>query len=99
MTWTNAQAEAIASELEGKGLSGAKCYVGMRYWHPFTEAALEAIENDGVNALVSRTVRVVAQIHHTDGGVVDMDGLSAPMADCCRASLHERRVCFIVATA
>lgn len=89
MTWTNAQAEAIASELEGKGLSGTKCYVGMRYWHPFTEAALEAIENDGVNALVSRTVRVAAQIHRTDGGVVDMDGLSAPMADCCRASPHE----------
>lgn len=53
MTWTNAQAEAIASELEGKGLAGAKCYVGMRYWHPFTEAALEAIEKDGITALVS----------------------------------------------
>lgn len=53
MSWTNAQAAAIADKLEGKGLSGAKCYVGMRYWHPFTEAALEAIEQDGINALVS----------------------------------------------
>lgn len=52
MTWTNAQAKAIADILEEKGLRGAKCYVGMRYWHPFTEAALEEIENDGVNALV-----------------------------------------------
>lgn len=66
MTWTNAQAEAIASELEAKGLSGTKCYVGMRYWHPFTEAALEAIEKDGVNALVSGVGRsvLVAQIHY-----------------------------------
>lgn len=53
VSWTNAQAKAIASQLEGKGLSGTKCYVGMRYWHPFTEAALEAIEEDGINALVS----------------------------------------------
>lgn len=52
VSWTNAQAKAIASHLEGMGLSGTKCYVGMRYWHPFTEAALEAIEKDGVNALV-----------------------------------------------
>ncbi|CAM9830140.1 unnamed protein product [Scytosiphon promiscuus] len=52
VSWTNAQAKAIAAQLEGKGLSGTKCYVGMRYWHPFTEAALEAIEEDGINALV-----------------------------------------------
>eukprot|EP00903_Cladosiphon_okamuranus_P016915 g15593.t1 len=52
VSWTNAQAKAIAAQLEVKGLSGTKCYVGMRYWHPFTEAALEAIEKDGVNALV-----------------------------------------------
>ncbi|CAM9624158.1 unnamed protein product [Laminaria digitata] len=52
VSWTNAQAAAIASQLEGKGLSSTKCYVGMRYWHPFTEAALEAIEKDGINALV-----------------------------------------------
>lgn len=54
VSWTNAQAAGIASELERKGLSGAKCYVGMRYWHPFTEAALKAIEKDEINALVSR---------------------------------------------
>lgn len=54
VTWTNAQADAIAAELHAKGLEGTKCYVGMRYWHPFTEAALEAIEEDEVNALVRR---------------------------------------------
>lgn len=52
VSWTNAQAKGIADQLEVKGLRGSKCYVGMRYWHPFTEAALEEIENDGVNALV-----------------------------------------------
>ncbi|CAM9736349.1 unnamed protein product [Ectocarpus sp. 12 AP-2014] len=52
VSWTNAQAKGIASQLEAKGLSGTKCYVGMRYWHPFTEAALEAIEDDEINALV-----------------------------------------------
>ena len=27
-------------------------YVGMRYWYPFTEEALESIRKDGINALV-----------------------------------------------
>ena len=30
----------------------AKCYVAMRYWHPFTEEALEEVKRDGVNTLV-----------------------------------------------
>ncbi|CAM9757452.1 unnamed protein product, partial [Choristocarpus tenellus] len=50
--WTNAQAVAIGDELCAKGMRGAKCYVAMRYWYPFTEDALREIENDGVNALV-----------------------------------------------
>lgn len=27
-------------------------YIGMRYWHPFTEDALDQIQKDGINALV-----------------------------------------------
>ncbi|CAM9847909.1 unnamed protein product [Discosporangium mesarthrocarpum] len=50
--WTNAQATGIAEELRSKGIRNAKCYVAMRYWHPFTETALKEIEDDGVNALV-----------------------------------------------
>lgn len=30
----------------------AKCYVAMRYWHPFTEEALAEMKRDGVNTLV-----------------------------------------------
>jgi ferrochelatase len=30
----------------------AKTYIGMRYWYPFTEEALEEIRADGINALV-----------------------------------------------
>nr|KAJ0221651.1 hypothetical protein LSAT_V11C200063960 [Lactuca sativa] len=30
----------------------AEVYVGMRYWHPFTEEAIEQIKKDGVNKLV-----------------------------------------------
>ena len=29
-----------------------KTYIGMRYWYPFTEEALESIRKDGINALV-----------------------------------------------
>ncbi|WRX11055.1 Ferrochelatase - like 1 [Theobroma cacao] len=30
----------------------AKVYVGMRYWHPFTEEAIEQIKKDGITKLV-----------------------------------------------
>ncbi|KAJ8452795.1 hypothetical protein Cgig2_014558 [Carnegiea gigantea] len=30
----------------------AKVYVGMRYWHPFTEEAIEEIKRDGITKLV-----------------------------------------------
>ncbi|KAG8478716.1 hypothetical protein CXB51_028584 [Gossypium anomalum] len=30
----------------------AKVYVGMRYWHPFTEEAIELIKKDGITKLV-----------------------------------------------
>ncbi len=48
---TNQQAEALADELQRRGLD-ARVYVAMRYWHPFTEAALEQINRDGITRLV-----------------------------------------------
>ena len=36
-----------------KGLKNAKCYVGMRYWKPFTEEAVEQIKADGVTKPLS----------------------------------------------
>ncbi|KAG2491943.1 hypothetical protein HYH03_009676 [Edaphochlamys debaryana] len=48
---TDEQAEALAAALRAKG-QAADVYVGMRYWHPYTEEALEDIKRDGVTRLV-----------------------------------------------
>lgn len=48
---TEAQAEALQSKLSGEG-SDIRVYVGMRYWHPFTEEAIELIKEDGIEKLV-----------------------------------------------
>ncbi len=48
---TEAQAAALAERLAQKG-QPAKIYVGMRYWHPFTEDAIAAIKQDHINHLV-----------------------------------------------
>ena len=50
--YTTAQARALEGLLEQRGFSGARCYIGMRYWYPFTEQALEEIKRDKVDALV-----------------------------------------------
>eukprot|EP00239_Pterosperma_sp_CCMP1384_P010232 CAMPEP_0197865218 /NCGR_PEP_ID=MMETSP1438-20131217/43537_1 /TAXON_ID=1461541 /ORGANISM="Pterosperma sp., Strain CCMP1384" /LENGTH=507 /DNA_ID=CAMNT_0043483645 /DNA_START=469 /DNA_END=1992 /DNA_ORIENTATION=- len=49
---TDDQADALKSSLVGRGLKDVHVYVGMRYWYPFTEEALEAIKQDGVERLV-----------------------------------------------
>jgi len=48
---TEEQAQALADALHAKGVP-ANVYVGMRYWHPYTEEALEQIKRDGVGRLV-----------------------------------------------
>uniref|UniRef100_A0A0D9WVJ1 Ferrochelatase n=1 Tax=Leersia perrieri TaxID=77586 RepID=A0A0D9WVJ1_9ORYZ len=48
---TDAQAEALRKALCDKDIP-AKVYVGMRYWHPFTEEAIEQIKQDGITKLV-----------------------------------------------
>jgi len=48
---TEAQAQALEDELQQKGHS-AQVYIGMRYWHPFTEEALVRIKRDRVDKLV-----------------------------------------------
>ncbi|KAJ7521668.1 hypothetical protein O6H91_19G063000 [Diphasiastrum complanatum] len=48
---TDEQADALKKALELKNLP-AKVYVGMRYWHPFIEEALEQIKKDGITRLV-----------------------------------------------
>ncbi|KAK1411329.1 hypothetical protein QVD17_37877 [Tagetes erecta] len=48
---TDAQARELRKALYEKNVP-AEVYVGMRYWHPFTEEAIEQIKKDGVNKLV-----------------------------------------------
>lgn len=41
---TEEQADALAQSLKGRGLD-AKVYVGMRYWTPFIDDAMEQVRN------------------------------------------------------
>ncbi|MEM8721199.1 MAG: ferrochelatase [Cyanobacteria bacterium P01_G01_bin.39] len=48
---TEAQAKALEDKLSELG-QDAKIYVGMRYWHPFTEEAIAQIKKDGIKEVV-----------------------------------------------
>ncbi|MFI5090031.1 MAG: ferrochelatase [Terriglobales bacterium] len=48
---TERQAQALATELEARGLD-ARCFVAMRYWHPFTAEAVAALERAHCDEIV-----------------------------------------------
>jgi ferrochelatase len=48
---TDEQAAALREELTRRGVE-AKVYVGMRYWRPFTETAIDEIVRDGIDELI-----------------------------------------------
>ena len=48
---TEAQAEALEAKLKEMG-QDAKIYIGMRYWHPFTEEAIAQIKRDNIEKVV-----------------------------------------------
>ena len=48
---TEAQAQALQEQLQQQG-QDAKVYIGMRYWHPFTEEAIARIKRDAIERLV-----------------------------------------------
>ncbi|HEY9640167.1 MAG TPA: ferrochelatase [Coleofasciculaceae cyanobacterium] len=48
---TEEQAQALQESLKQKGHE-AQVYVGMRYWHPFTEEAIARIKRDSIDQLV-----------------------------------------------
>lgn len=48
---TEEQAQALQTQLLQKG-QAANVYVGMRYWHPFTEEAIARIKRDQIDQLV-----------------------------------------------
>ena len=46
-----AQADAMQDALAERGIDG-RIYIAMRYWHPFTEEAVQQLVADGLNKLV-----------------------------------------------
>jgi ferrochelatase len=48
---TEAQAQALQTYLSQQGQT-VKVYIGMRYWHPFTEDAIAQIKQDNIEQLV-----------------------------------------------
>jgi len=48
---TEEQAKALQETLRSRG-QDANIYIGMRYWHPFTEEAVDHIKRDGIDRLV-----------------------------------------------
>ena len=48
---TEEQARALQKQLSQHG-QDAEVYVGMRYWHPFTEEAVAQVKRDGIDKLV-----------------------------------------------
>jgi len=52
LQYTNAQAKLLSESFEEKYSMPIKTYVGMRYWKPYTEDALDAIRRDKIKALV-----------------------------------------------
>ncbi|MBD2021424.1 ferrochelatase [Leptolyngbya sp. FACHB-36] len=48
---TEEQAQALQAQLQQKG-EPASVYIGMRYWHPFTEEAIVRIKRDHIDRLV-----------------------------------------------
>jgi ferrochelatase len=48
---TEAQAQALQECLQHKG-QDVNVYIGMRYWHPFTEEAIARIKRDAIERLV-----------------------------------------------
>jgi ferrochelatase len=49
--FTERQARALEAALETRGVS-ARCFVAMRYWHPFTEEAVESLKQAGCDEVV-----------------------------------------------
>lgn len=48
---TEAQAQALQTKLSAQG-QDIQVYIGMRYWHPFTEEAIATIQEDNIEELV-----------------------------------------------
>jgi protoporphyrin/coproporphyrin ferrochelatase len=87
---TEAQANALQNKLKEMG-QDAKIYIGMRYWHPFTEEAIAQIKNDGIKQVVvlplypqfsistsGSSFRVLEEMWSTDPALRDVDYTLVP---------------------
>jgi ferrochelatase len=52
LKYTQDQAEALKAELAKRGYGELNTYIAMRYWHPFTDAAVGEIMRDGIQRLI-----------------------------------------------
>ena len=71
---TEAQARALEVELASMGLK-AKAYVAMRYWHPFTHEAIDAILNDQITDLVVLPLYPQFSVSTTGSSIKEMKRL------------------------
>ena len=51
LSTTRAQGRALDEVLRARGVQ-AKSYVAMRYWHPYTDEAIEEMKRDGIQRMV-----------------------------------------------
>ncbi len=71
---TDEQAAALGQELKRRGID-ARTYVGMRYWHPFTERAVEEIVRDGITELIVLPLYPQFSVSTTGSSFKDFVGL------------------------
>jgi ferrochelatase len=72
---TEEQAAALREELARRGVE-AKVYVGMRYWRPFTDTAIEQIVRDGVDELILLPLYPQFSVSTTGSSFKDFDALA-----------------------
>jgi protoporphyrin/coproporphyrin ferrochelatase len=77
---TEEQAENIENVLERHGVN-AKVYVGMRYWHTFTEDAIAQIKRDGITKLVVLPLYPQFSISTSGSSLKVLDGMWAEDAE------------------
>jgi ferrochelatase len=71
---TDEQAVALREELARRGVE-ANVYVGMRYWRPFTDAAIGQIVRDGVDELILLPLYPQFSVSTTGSSFKDFEAL------------------------
>src|SRR5262244_285815 len=71
---TEEQAAALREELARRGVE-ANVYVGMRYWRPFTDEAIEKIVRDGVGELILLPLYPQFSVSTTGSSFKDFEAL------------------------